>query len=74
MTGAEREAFAMRVMKEVRRWPGVQMRAHLNPLAEEAIPAAAGRLPAGLLSPIARIRSIGLQVLRQLDHTERRLH
>jgi hypothetical protein len=35
MTGAEREAFAMRVMKEVRRWPGVQMRTHANPLAED---------------------------------------
>jgi Family of unknown function (DUF5519) len=36
MTGAEREAFALRVMKEVRRWPGVQIRTHLNPLAEDA--------------------------------------
>ncbi len=35
LTGAEREAFAMRVMREVRRWPGVQMRTHLNPLAED---------------------------------------
>src|SRR6187551_2936180 len=35
LTGAEREAFALRVMKEVRRWPGVQMRTHLNPLAED---------------------------------------
>ena len=35
LTGAEREAFAMRVMKEVRRWPGVQMRTHVNPLAED---------------------------------------
>ena len=36
LNGAEREAFAMRVMKEVRRWPGVQMRTHLNPLAEDS--------------------------------------
>ena len=35
MTGAEREAFALRVMKEVRRWPGVQIRPHVNPLAED---------------------------------------
>jgi hypothetical protein len=33
MNGAEREAFALRVMKEVRRWPGVQLRAHTNPFS-----------------------------------------
>ncbi len=36
MTGVEREAFALRVMKEVRRWPGVQIRTHVNPLAEDS--------------------------------------
>ena len=36
LTGAEREAFALRVMKEVRRWPGVEQRPHLNPLAEDS--------------------------------------
>jgi hypothetical protein len=36
LSGAEREAFAMRLMKEVRRWPGVQMRTHVNPLAEDS--------------------------------------
>ena len=35
MNGAEREAFALNVMKEVRRWPGVQIREHVNPLAAE---------------------------------------
>jgi len=35
MNGAEREAFAIDVMKEVRRWPGVQIRQHINPLAAE---------------------------------------
>ena len=35
MNGAEREAFALSVMKEVRRWPGVQVRQHINPLASE---------------------------------------
>lgn len=33
MNGAEREAFALRVMKEVRRWPGVQLLAHRNPFS-----------------------------------------
>ena len=33
MNGVEREAFALRVMKEVRRWPGVQIRPHVNPMA-----------------------------------------
>jgi hypothetical protein len=33
MKGTEREDFALRVMKEVRRWPGVQIRPHVNPLA-----------------------------------------
>ena len=32
MNGTEREAFALSVMREVRRWPGVEMRPHLNPL------------------------------------------
>lgn len=31
MSGAERERFAMRVMDEVRRWPGVEMREHASP-------------------------------------------
>jgi hypothetical protein len=35
MNGAEREAFALNVMREVRRWPGVQTRPHVNPLADE---------------------------------------
>jgi hypothetical protein len=34
MNGAEREAFALRVMKELRRWLGVQIRPHSNPFAE----------------------------------------
>lgn len=35
MNGADREAFALRVMREVRRWPGVQIRTHENPLASD---------------------------------------
>src|SRR5215210_7277341 len=35
MNGVEREAFALRVMREVRRWPGVQIRTHVNPLNED---------------------------------------
>jgi hypothetical protein len=31
MSGAERERFAMRIMDEVRRWPGVEMRQHASP-------------------------------------------
>jgi hypothetical protein len=31
MSGAERERFAMRVMDEVRRWPGVEVRQHASP-------------------------------------------
>jgi hypothetical protein len=30
MSGAERERFAMRVMDEVRRWPGVELRHHAS--------------------------------------------
>jgi len=33
MNGAERESFALHVMKEVRRWPGVEIRPHTNPFA-----------------------------------------
>jgi len=35
MNGTERELFAMSVMKELRRWPGVEIRPHVNPLAAE---------------------------------------
>ena len=35
MNGAERESFALRVMREVRRWPGVQVLPHVNPFTEE---------------------------------------
>ncbi|HEX9484977.1 MAG TPA: luciferase family protein [Gemmatimonadaceae bacterium] len=31
LTGREREAFALRVIEEVRRWPGVEMRPHASP-------------------------------------------
>ena len=30
LTGMERESFALRVMEEVRRWPGVEMRPHAS--------------------------------------------
>jgi hypothetical protein len=35
MNGVDREAFALHVMREVRRWPGVQIRPHLNPTAAD---------------------------------------
>jgi hypothetical protein len=38
MNGTEREAFALSVMREVRRWPGVQIRPHVNPLAGDGDP------------------------------------
>ena len=34
MTGTEREAFALRVMDEVRRWPGVELRQHPSATTE----------------------------------------
>jgi hypothetical protein len=33
MNGAERESFALQVMEEVRRWPGVEMHPHPSPTA-----------------------------------------
>jgi hypothetical protein len=36
MSGAERERFAMRVMDEVRRWPGVELRQHASPTDPES--------------------------------------
>jgi len=35
MIGVDREAFALQVMKELRRWPGVQIRPHLNPTSPD---------------------------------------
>jgi hypothetical protein len=34
MNGDERESFALNVMREVRRWPGVQIRPHANPFVD----------------------------------------
>jgi hypothetical protein len=35
MNGTERESFALHVMKELRRWPGVEIRPHTNPFAAD---------------------------------------
>jgi len=35
LTGKERESFALEVMEEVRRWPGVEMRPHASAVSGE---------------------------------------
>ena len=36
LTGKERESFALEVMEEVRRWPGVEMRPHASAVSGES--------------------------------------
>jgi hypothetical protein len=69
MTGDEREAFALRVMKEVRRWPGVQMRTHLNPLAEDTDDGIEFRLYGRQIGHIHHDCSVHLSLTRALKET-----
>ena len=69
LTGAEREAFAMRVMREVRRWPGVQMRTHLNPLAEDTDDGIEFRLYGKQVGHVHHDCSVHLSLTRALKAT-----
>lgn len=69
MTGAEREDFALRVMKEVRRWPGVQMRTHLNPLAEDTDDGVEFRLYGRQIGHVHHDCSVHLPLTRALKET-----
>ena len=69
MTGADREAFALEVMKEVRRWPGVQIRPHLNPLAEDSDDGVEFRLYGRQLGHIHHDCSVHLSLTRALKET-----
>jgi hypothetical protein len=66
MTGAEREAFALEVMKEVRRWPGVQIRPHLNPLVEDSDDGVEFRLHGRQLGHIHHDCSVHVSLTRAL--------
>lgn len=66
MTGADREAFALRVMKEVRRWPGVQIRPHLNPLADDSDDGVEFRLNGRQVGHIHHDCSLHLSLTRAL--------
>ena len=69
MTGAEREAFALRVMKEVRRWPGVQIRTHLNPIAEDSDDGVEFRLYGRQIGHIHHDCSVHVPLTRALKET-----
>ena len=69
MTGADREAFALEVMTEVRRWPGVQIRPHLNPLAEDSDDGVEFRLYGRQLGHIHHDCSVHLSLTRALKET-----
>ena len=69
MNGNDREAFALRVMKEVRRWPGVQIRPHLNPLAEDADDGVEFRLYGRQIGHIHHDCSVHLSLTRALKQT-----
>jgi len=69
LSGAEREAFAMRLMKEVRRWPGVQMRTHLNPLAEDSDDGIEFRLYGRQVGHVHHDCSVHVSLTRALKET-----
>jgi Family of unknown function (DUF5519) len=69
MNGVDREAFALRVMKEVRRWPGVQTRPHLNPLAEDPDDGVEFRLYGRQIGHIHHDCSVHLSLTRALKQT-----
>ena len=66
MNGEEREAFALRVMKEVRRWPGVQIRPHLNPLSSDPEDGVEFRLYGRQIGHIHHDCSVHLSLTRAL--------
>ena len=69
LSGADREAFALRVMKEVRRWPGVQMRTHVNPLAEDSDDGIEFRLYGRQIGHIHHDCAVHLSLTRALKAT-----
>lgn len=69
LTGAEREAFALRVMKEVRRWVGVQMRTHINPLAEDSDDGIEFRLYGRQIGHVHHDCSVHVSLTRALKET-----
>jgi len=66
MNADDREAFALRVMKEVRRWPGVQIRTHVNPLAEDSDDGVEFRLYGRQIGHIHHDCSVHLSLTRAL--------
>ncbi|HKH92659.1 MAG TPA: luciferase family protein [Gemmatimonadaceae bacterium] len=69
MNGVDREAFALRVMKEVRRWPSVQIRPHLNPLAEDADDGVEFQLYGRQIGHVHHDCSVHLSLTRALKQT-----
>jgi hypothetical protein len=69
MTGDDRENFALHIMKEVRRWPGVQMRTHVNPLAEDTDDGIEFRLNGRQIGHIHHDCSVHLSLTRALKET-----
>lgn len=69
LSGADREAFALRVMKEVRRWPGVQLRTLVNPLAEDSDDGIEFRLYGRQIGHIHHDCAVHLSLTRALKAT-----
>ena len=69
MNGNDREAFALRVMKEVRRWPGVEIRPHLDPLAEDPDDGVEFRLYGRQIGHIHHDCSVHLSLTRALKQS-----
>ena len=68
MIGVDREAFALQVLKELRRWPGVQIRPHLNPTSPDPDDGVEFRLYGRQIGHIHHDCSVHLSFTRTLKH------
>jgi hypothetical protein len=66
MNGIQREAFALSVMKEVRRWPGVQILPHANPFTEDGDDGVEFRLYGRQIGHVHHDCSVHLSLTRAL--------
>lgn len=68
MTSDERESYAMRVMEEVRRWPGVEMRPHASATEAGAEDGVEFRLFGRQIGHLHEDCSLHLSLTRALKH------
>ncbi len=69
LTGKERESFAQRIMEEVRRWPGVEMRSHASSDQPGTADGVEFRLAGRQIGHIHTDCAVHLSLTRALKHS-----